>query len=257
MKKIIYILLLVLLASPAFSQADEKADFSAICPTGQVLYYKIIDYGEVNVCYNLQNPELLGGHIKIPRTVKYNDQNFVVTGIADEAFSNCIRIQGVELPTTMFYIGERAFYRCTDLRIIEMPKTLTSIGASAFEGCTSLIDVVMPNSVTEMGANAFKDCSEMRHIVISHGLTEIPEGAFMNCRSVTDYLIPASVQYFGCHRNPTASPPSAAKYPSTSSSRISPPTRHHISGDSTPSSKCDGIEPKAFAKKTSIPASSY
>ena len=39
----------------------------------------------------------------------------------------------------------------------------------------------------------------MRHIVISHGLTEIPEGAFMNCRSVTDYLIPASVQYFGCH----------------------------------------------------------
>ena len=182
MKKIIYILLLVLLASPAFSQADEKADFSAVCPTGQVLYYKIIDYGEVNVCYNLQNPELLGGHIKIPRTVKYNDQNFVVTGIADEAFSNCIRIQGVELPTTMFYIGERAFYRCTDLRIIEMPKTLTSIGASAFEGCTSLIDVVMPNSVTEMGANAFKDCSEMRHIVISHGLTET-----------------ASVQYFGCH----------------------------------------------------------
>ena len=90
MKKIIYILLLVLLASPAFSQADEKADFSAVCPTGQVLYYKIIDYGEVNVCYNLQNPELLGGHIKIPRTVTYNDQNFVVTGIADEAFSNCI-----------------------------------------------------------------------------------------------------------------------------------------------------------------------
>ena len=178
MKKVFNLLLLVLMTSPLFAQADEKADFSAVCSTGQVLYYKIIDYGEVNVCYNLQNPELLGGHIRIPRTVS---------------------IKGVELPTTMFYIGDRAFYRCTDLRIIEMPKTLTSIGVSAFEGCTSLIDVVMPSSVTEMGAFAFKDCSEMRHIVLSHGLTEIPEGAFMNCRSITDFLIPASVIYFGCH----------------------------------------------------------
>ena len=199
MKRIVYILLLVMLTSTAFAQTDEKADFSATCSTGQVLHYKIIDYGEVNVWYNSQNPELLGGYIKVPRTVKYNDQNFVVTGIADEAFANCIRIQGVELPTTMFFIGDRAFYRCTDLRIIEMPKTLTYIGTSAFEGCTSLVDVVMPHSVNEMGTYAFKDCVNVRHFVISHSLVEIPEGTFMNCTSVTDYLIPATVTVFGCH----------------------------------------------------------
>ena len=199
MKKIINILLLVLLTSPVFAQTDQQSDFSAVCSTGQVLHYKIIDYGEVNVWYNQQNPELLGGYIKVPRTVRYNDQTFVVTGIADEAFANCIRIQGVELPTTLFFIGERAFYRCTDLRVILMPKTLTYIGGSAFEGCTSLIDVVMPNSVTEMGTYAFKDCSNVRHFVISHGLEEIPEGTFMNCRMVTDYLIPATVTTIGCH----------------------------------------------------------
>ncbi|MBR5352864.1 MAG: leucine-rich repeat domain-containing protein [Bacteroidales bacterium] len=199
MKKVINIILLVLLTSPAFAQADQKADFSAVCSTGQVLHYKIIDYGEVNVWYNNQNPELLGGYIKVPRTVKYNDQNYVVTGVADEAFANCIRIQGVELPTTMFFVGERAFYRCTDLRVILMPKTLTYIGSSAFEGCTSLIDVVMPNSVNEMGTYVFKDCDNVRHFVISHGLTEIPEGTFMNCKSATDFLIPASVISIGCH----------------------------------------------------------
>jgi len=199
MKRIINILLLVILASPAIAQTDQKADFSSVCSTGQVLHYKIIDYGEVHVWYNQQNPELLGGYIKVPRTVKYNDQNFVVTGIADEAFANCIRIQGVELPTTMFFVGERAFYRCSDLRVILMPKTLTYIGSSAFEGCTSLIDVVMPNAVTEMGTYAFKDCTSVRHFVISHGLTEIPEGTFMNCRMVTDYLIPASITVIGCH----------------------------------------------------------
>jgi len=199
MKKIVIILLLVVLASPAFAQTEQKADFSAVCSTGQVLHYKIIDYGEVNVWYNNQNPELLGGYIKVPRTVKYNDQNYVVTGIADEAFAHCIRIQGVELPTTMFFIGERAFYRCTDLRVILMPKTLTYIGSSAFEGCSSLIDVVMPNSLSEMGEYVFKDCVNVRHFVISHALPAIPEGTFMNCSSVTDYLIPASVATIGCH----------------------------------------------------------
>ena len=199
MKKVINIILLVLLTSPVFAQADQKADFSAVCSTGQVLHYKIIDYGEVNVWYNNQNPELLGGYIKVPRTVKYNDQNYVVTGIADEAVANCIRIQGVELTTTMCFVGERAFYRCTDLRVILMPKTLTYIGGSAFEGCTSLIDVVMPHSVTEIRTYDFQDCDNVRHLVIAHGRPEIPEGTFMNCKAATDFLIPASVISIGCH----------------------------------------------------------
>lgn len=182
----------------ASAQTDVKADFSSACSTGQVLYYKIVDYSEVNVCYHFDNPEVLGGYIVVPRTVKYEGQNYVVTGIADDAFANCIRIQGVELPTTMFYIGARSFSHCTALRVIQMPKTLTSIGERAFEGDTALIDVVMPNSVVEMGAFAFKDCSNVRHFVISHGLTEIPEGCFQNCSSVTDYFIPANVAVLGC-----------------------------------------------------------
>ena len=200
MKKISTLFLMTVLAFFAVeAQTDNSPDFSAVCSSGQVIYYKIVDYGEVNVWYNNDYPEVLGGFVVIPRAVKHNGQNYVVTGIADEAFANCIRIQGMELPTTLFFIGERAFYHCTDLRFIFMPKTLTYIGASAFEGCTALLDVVMPSSVTEMGAYAFKDCSNVRHFVISHGLEEIPEGAFLNCSSVTDYLIPSSVITIGCH----------------------------------------------------------
>ena len=200
MKKLFsFVLFAALAVGTLFAQTDMKPDFSAVCSSGQVIYYKVVDYGEVNVWYNNDYPEVLGGFVVIPRTVKHDGQNYMVTGIADEAFANCIRIQGMELPTTLFFIGERAFYRCTDLRFIFMPKTLTYIGSSAFEGCTALLDVVMPNSVTEMGAYAFKDCSNVRHFVISHGLEEIPEGAFQNCSSVTDYLIPASVTTIGCH----------------------------------------------------------
>lgn len=199
MKKLISLFMLSLMAVGISSaQTDIKADFSMACSSGQVLYYKIVDYGEVNVCYHFDNPEMLGGFIVIPRAVKHEGQNYVVTGIADDAFANCIRIQGVELPTTMFYIGNRSFMQCTDLRVIQMPKTLVAIGERAFEGDTSLIDVVMPNAVVEMGAFAFKNCTNVRHFVISHGLTEIPEGCFQNCRSVTDYFIPANVITLGC-----------------------------------------------------------
>ncbi len=201
MKKFVFFFSFVLMGftSVLFAQKDDdKADFSAVCSSGQVLYYKIVDFGEVNVWYQEEYPELLGGFVKIPRTVRYNDENYVVTGIGNGCFSNCIRVQGMELPTTMFYIGNAAFAHCTDLRFIEMPKTLTTIGDWAFEDCPSLIDVVMPNSVWQVGAYAFKDCVNVRHFVISHGLTEIPEGCFENCASVTDYLIPANITSFGC-----------------------------------------------------------
>lgn len=200
MKKIVFLLSFVVLGlSAAMAQQDgDKADFSAACSSGQVLYYKIIDYGEVYVWYHEEYPELLGGSILVPRTVRYDNQNYVVTGIGDGCFSNCIRIQSVELPTTMFQIGAASFAHCTDLQHVKLPKTLTTIGEHAFEGCSALVDVVMPNAVWQLGAYAFKDCVNIRHFVISHGLTEIPEGCFENCAAVTDYLIPANITTLGC-----------------------------------------------------------
>lgn len=197
-KKILFLIAIMGLTA-AYVQSQEEPDFSSVCPTGQVLHYKIVDYGEVCVWPYFQYPEMLGGHIQVPRTVKHDGQTYVVTAIGDSAFANCIRIQGVELPTTLFAVGDHAFDSCTDLRIIEMPKTLTSIGEYAFQDCVSLVDVVMPHSVVELGAFAFLNCSNVRHFVISHGLTEIPEGCFFNCAAVTSYLIPANVTTIGCY----------------------------------------------------------
>lgn len=201
MKKIFLLIAVALMSvSAAFAQnLSEEADFSSVCSSGQVLHYKVVDYGEVYVWGYFQYPEMLGGFIQVPRTVRHNDQNYVVTGIADSAFANCIRVQGVTLPNTMFYLGDKAFFNCTDLRVIEMPKTLVSIGERCFEGCTSLIDVVMPNAVVDMGDYAFRNCTGVRHFVISHSLTYIPEGCFEGCSSVTDYIIPASIDTIYCH----------------------------------------------------------
>lgn len=190
----------VLMGGMAFAQSSDvlEPDFSSVCPSGQTLYYSIQDGAEVYLTLGPNAAELLGGHIQVPRTVKHEGRTYMVTGVADGAFTDCIRIQGITLPTSVYMVGEKSFYRCTDLRVLELPKSLTSIGAQAFEGCTSLIDVVMPHSLVELGVYAFKDCNHVRQFVISNSLDSIPEGAFMNCSDVTDYIIPASIKTIGC-----------------------------------------------------------
>lgn len=200
MKRILSFLMAVMLGGALFAQSIEVAepDFSAVCPSRQTLYYSIQDGAEVYLCLGPNAAELLGGHIQVPRTVKHDGRTYMVTGVADGAFAECVRIQGITLPTSVYMVGEKSFYRCTDLRVVLLPKSLTSIGAQAFEGCTSLLDVVMPHSVVELGEYAFKDCSQVRQFVISNSLDSIPEGAFMNCSDVTDYIVPASVKALGC-----------------------------------------------------------
>lgn len=192
--------MMVMLGGMLMAQTTDftEPDFSSVCPSGQTLYYSIQDGAEVYVTFGPNSAELLGGHIQVPRTVKHDGRTYMVTGVADGAFADCIRIQGIILPTSVYMVGEKSFYRCTDLRVLVLPKSLTSIGAQAFEGCTSLLDVVMPHSVVELGDYAFKDCSHVRQFVISNSLDSIPEGAFMNCSEVTDYIIPASIKTIGC-----------------------------------------------------------
>jgi len=197
------LLLFVLLAAPASAQNNTQnvgrdTRFQATTPSGHLLSYAVVDDGQVNIVFHAEYPELLGGDIEVPRSVKHNGTNYIVTGIADGAFANCIRVKSVTLPTTLYSIGDRAFLRCTALRIIRLPKTLTTIGARAFEGCTALIDVVLPNAVSEIGEYVFSGCCNVRHFVLSHALTAIPDGAFENCTALTDILIPEQVATISC-----------------------------------------------------------
>jgi len=193
MKRILFVLILGL----AFPSVSAQT-FNAMTPSGHLLSYAVVDEGQVNIVFHAEYPELLGGDVEVPRSVKHDGTNYIVTGIADGAFANCIRIKSISLPTTLYTIGDRAFLRCTDLRIIRLPKTLTTIGVRAFEGCTALLDVVLPNAVTELGEYAFAGCRNVRHFVLSHGLTAIPDGVFENCTALTDILIPEQVESIAC-----------------------------------------------------------
>ena len=197
MKKNIFIALFLLSAVTLSAQGGST--FSALTPSGHLLYYTIVDDGQVDIVFHAEYPELLGGSLDVPRSVKHNGTNYIVTGIADGTFANCIRISSVTLPTTLYSIGARAFFRCTALSVVRLPKTLTTIGEHAFDGCTALLDVVLPNAVADLGAYAFAGCSNVRHFVLSHSLTAIADGLFQGCTALTDILIPEHVSTIACN----------------------------------------------------------
>lgn len=54
-------------------------------------------------------------------------------------------------------IYDDAFSGCIGLTSITVPSTVTSIGACAFQGCTGLTSITIPNSVTRIDGGAFYD----------------------------------------------------------------------------------------------------
>ena len=56
----------------------------------------------------------------------------IVTTISDGAFSDCINLEYVELPSTIEYIGEHAFFACPSLKEIFIPKNVSYISEVAF-----------------------------------------------------------------------------------------------------------------------------
>ena len=61
------------------------------------------------------------GHLRIPSSVTYDNQEWQVVGIADNAFNNCTKLISVELPNTL---------------------QSANIGISLFTGCSSLAAIV-------------------------------------------------------------------------------------------------------------------
>lgn len=91
------------------------------------------------------------GDITIPATVTYNNIEYSVTAIAEEAFQNC-----------------------TNLTSVTIPSSVTSIGYQAFEGCENLYDVTIPNSVKTIGFAAFHGCRDLTSVT---SLNTAPPGA--------------------------------------------------------------------------------
>lgn len=170
-------------------------DFSAVAPSGQTLYYNIVN-GEAQVTYNYSYS--IGGDLIIPDTVTHNGSAYPVTSIGNNAFGSyndgaCTLLTSVIIPNTVTSIGMYAFSHCTSLTSVTIPNSVTSFGRDAFSDCTSLTSITIPNSVTSIGSEAFAGCTSLTSITIPNSVTNIDGYAFADCTSLTSITIPNSV----------------------------------------------------------------
>ena len=169
--------------------------------------------------YSISNDEVTitgyrgaGGDITIPGSI----DEYPVTSIEDEAFSDCAVITSVTIPNSVTSIenyafrecssltsvvipdsvtriGEGAFLRCSGLTSVVIPTSVTTIEMGAFCDCTGLTSVTIPNSVTIIGGQAFGSCSGLTSVEIPDSVTRIEFGAFSHCSGLTSVVIPDSV----------------------------------------------------------------
>ena len=195
MKKQLFLLAAILAMASSTPAWAYDYDFSAVAPSGQTLYYNIVD-GNAQVTYQRTwSPRYanLTGDLVIPASVTYDNITYSVTSIDSSAFEGCTGLTTVTIPDSVTSIGNQAFLGCTGLTSVTIGNSVTSIGYYAFQGCTGLTTVTIPNSVTSIGNYAFYGCTGLTSVTIGNSVTSIGNYAFLVCRGLTEIHSEASV----------------------------------------------------------------
>ena len=101
-----------------------------------------------------------------------------VTAIGQFAFSDCVSLTSVRIPSSVTTIGNAAFYGCSSLTSVNIPSSVTRIGNAAFYNCPKLDAVVIPGSVTSLSYSLFYGCTGLTSVSIPNSVTSIGEAAF-------------------------------------------------------------------------------
>jgi len=126
------------------------------------------------------------GNVKIPQTVKMNEESGELTVIAvdEAAFAENKYISSVVIPDSVVRIGKSAFSGCTNLISVTLPSGITKIDDDTFYGCTVLLKVNLPQGLSEIGISAFEKCTMLSRLKIPFGVVSIGKNAFMTCENL-------------------------------------------------------------------------
>ena len=150
--------------------------FDKDAKTAMVTYEKYDIYGDN---YNSLPEELI-----IPEKVTYDEVEYTVTEIEQNAFLYSKSLKKVTLPATLEKIGDEAFYYCNELVSIDIPTGVTSIGEYAFSNC-HIETINLPENLTSIGNGVFYECVSLTSITIPQNVTSIGDEAFFSCHSLS------------------------------------------------------------------------
>ena len=179
MKKNLLFLLLAIL--PMVASAD-KVEIDGI-------YYNLVNKAKQAEVTSNPFERYYYDEVVIPSSVTYNDVEYSVTTIGEQAFYECSSLTSITIPNSVTSIGQEAFSWCYSLTSITIPNSVTSIGSLAFSYCSGLTSITIPNGVTSIGYSAFWGCSSLTSITIPNSVTSIGGYAFIACTSLTSIVV--------------------------------------------------------------------
>ena len=89
-----------------------------------------------------------------------------LTTIASDTDSNKANAKNVEIYYGVTGIGDEAFVWCSRLESVKLPNTIISIGSKAFRGCTSLTDITLPDGLKTINMMAFQNCTSLTTMTV-------------------------------------------------------------------------------------------
>lgn len=202
--KTLFALLAVLAIAVAPNQASASFHFSAVAPTGQTLYYKIIadstqqaklTYPQVsddheNYYYGYPKPT---GVLVVPDSVEHEGVWYRVTQMSMQVFLGCDSLTEVTLPSTISEISLNAFFGCTRLVKVNLPSSIEEIQSFAFQECSSLESINLPEGLRVIWGQAFCLCTSLRRVHLPSSLEEIKSSGFYSSDAIDTVWIAATV----------------------------------------------------------------
>lgn len=125
------------------------------------------------------------------------DIPYGVIGIGDDAFYSTeheYKLESVNLPNSVKWIGQRAFFGLESLTSVTIPESVTVIERWAFHS-TGLKEITIPHSVTFLGDHVFAACKSLEHAQIFSQSNCINNGMFDRCLSLRDVTIGPGVSF--------------------------------------------------------------
>ena len=164
MKKMLKLGLLLSLLLAAI--VVHAADFQAVAPSGQTIYYKIVQGGvEVTFPLNTSIPTYgwndytkPTGALVIPDSVTYGGVTYAVKAISNHAFYECIGLTSVTIPEGVTALRAQAFRGCTGMTSISLPSSLDSLYGYSLAYCSALTEVTIASATPPVClANVFSN----------------------------------------------------------------------------------------------------
>ena len=116
--------------------------------------------------------------------------------MGDFALEGCENLSTVVLPMNLEQIGAFAFCN-TNIKTVDIPKTVYWIGEGAFSNCNSITKILIPRNIRDLPTSLFKGCKNLRKVEFQDTLSSIGNSAFAGCSSLETIYIPDSVVSIG------------------------------------------------------------